>query len=199
MACLAPQHPRPRCSRPRPAPSPALRVDRPIDPSPADLSLTLPKPGHGAKTPCLPITHILGGGVGWWWGCVHRTAEVGFQGRCEIFSESQVAMGLAALGGKVELESILFPPQTSQVQPWEASQDSLRGPGRLGWAAQTPPSLGSSTRSHTLRRRSPPSCLPARPLLLSLPHPHILAFYFFHGMSTGGLVDATTAKGPRCE
>lgn len=94
----------------------------------------------------------------------------------------------------MELEPALFSLQTSQVRPWEASQDSSRGPGRLGSAARTRPSLGSGSRSHTLRR-SPPAGLPARPLLPNLFSPRIFVFCFFHGMSTGGLVDTAEVKG----
>lgn len=85
----------------------------------------------------------------------------------------------------MELEPALFSLQTSQVRPWEASQDSSRGPGQLGSAARTPPSLGSPSRSHTLRR-SLPAGLPAWPLLPNLFSPCILAFCFFHRMSPAG-------------
>ena len=44
------------------APSPALPLDRPGDPSPADLSLVPAEQRHGAKTPGFSYTHFRGCG-----------------------------------------------------------------------------------------------------------------------------------------
>lgn len=67
-----------------------------------------------------------------------ESAVFGFQQRCDIFSESQVALGLAIPIGKRNM-SCAFPRQTSQVRLREGSGTA---PGALAGSAALPRTLG---------------------------------------------------------
>lgn len=64
------------------------------------------------------------------WSCLRRTARVRFQGRCEIFSGSQVAVGLAAAGAKWNLSlhcSPSRPPRSGLGKPPRTARGAPAG------------------------------------------------------------------------